>query len=231
MENKFKKPNVVLKPLKGDQYYPNFYPKNNIFLHHTAGDSAKDAIDWWNQTAEHVGTPFVIDRDGTIFQCFDERKWAFSLGVKGAQNTEQRGIPIELVSWGFVFDINPEKGEHTYVAYPLWPLKKQSVNIPESEVCNVEFKGYSHWQGYTEKQIESLIALLQWLVQEYDIKVQDDLTGFYNYDVKVALFNKPGIWSHTTVREDKYDIFPQPELLTALQEAFGKKSIPIKKGS
>jgi len=32
-----------------------------------------------------------------------------------------------------------------------------------------------------------------------------------------ALEGHPGIWSHTSVRIDKSDIFPQPELLSMLR--------------
>lgn len=221
-ELKNPKPKVVWSPLNGNQFYPVNEVKNNIFLHHTAGNSAKDAIEWWNQTPEHVGTPFVIDRDGTIYQCYDEKQWAYSLSVKGASKTEEHGIPIELVSLGFLFDINPAKGEHTYVAYPLWPLKREITHVKEDEVINVEFKGYHYWQKYTEPQIISLISLMKYLVEAYDIPVQDDLVNFFGYNVKVATQNIPGIWSHTTVRQDKYDIFPQPNLLEALFRAFGK---------
>lgn len=223
MENKPKNPKpkiIQAGPLNGDQYYPQEFVKNNIFLHHTAGYSAKDAIDWWNQTPDHVGTPFIIDRDGTIFQCFDEKKWIYSLGVKGATNTEKHGIPIEIVSLGFLF----KEGEK-YYAYPNYPSKIGKSEVKESDVLTLDFKGYQYWQKYTDKQVESIISLVRWLVEEYSIPVQEDVTNFFEYNVKVATQNIPGIWSHTTVRKDKWDIFPQPNLIEAIYKTFPKGKV------
>lgn len=227
MEKTNPKPKIVQAgPLNGDQYYQTINTKNNIFLHHTAGSSAKDAIDWWNQTPDHVGTPFIIDRDGTIYQCFDEKKWAYSLGVQGATETEKHGIPIELVSYGFLF-----KEGDDYFAYPNYPLHNGKIKVKTDDVFTFdqEFKGYKYWQKYTDKQVESVIALIRWLVQEYKIPIQDDLMGFYNYNVKVATQNIPGIWSHTTVRKDKWDIFPQPNLIDAIYKTFPKGKVSLGK--
>ncbi len=224
MEKQLKNPKPHIKwagPLNGDQYYPTEYTKNNIFLHHTAGYSAKDAIDWWNQTPDHVGTPFVIDRDGTIYQCFDEKKWIYSLGVTGATNTEKHGIPIEIVSLGFLFKEND--GE--YYAYPNYPSHIGKSKVKESDVIAVDFKGHKIWQKYTDAQVSSVISLIKWLVEAYNIPIQDDVTNFFEYNPKVATQNIPGIWSHTTVRKDKWDIFPQPNLIEAIYKTFPKGKV------
>ncbi len=39
-----------------------------IVLHRTNGPSASSAMNWWYQSKSNVGTHFVIDKDGTIYQ-------------------------------------------------------------------------------------------------------------------------------------------------------------------
>ena len=85
-------------------------PKSGIALHHTVSDDARSAVRWWradktaNGTPRHVGTAYVIDTDGTVFELFDPAGWAFHLGLRwpGGQRVvfEQRFIGIELASAG-----------------------------------------------------------------------------------------------------------------------------------
>lgn len=208
--------------LKLGQYFDEATPKISIFLHHTAGGGAEEAVRWWNQTPERVGTALFVERDGRALQCCEIATWAWHLGVTYA-NTKQNklGIGIELVSRGFVIPEVKDK-ETTYYAYPLWPLKTQRVKIPTDQVVELDqtWRGFKFWHKYTDEQVKTTVELMKYLVKRFDIKVQKDLTKFWEYDESVAKQNKPGIWAHTTVRKDKFDIFPQPSLIKAIQEAF-----------
>ena len=45
-------------------------PKKSLFLHHTASSTANSSWSWWNNNKERVGTAYLIDRDGTVIECF-----------------------------------------------------------------------------------------------------------------------------------------------------------------
>lgn len=186
-------------PLKADQYYQGVYPKKYIILHHTAGSTAASAIAHWATTPDHIATPYVIDRDGTIYEVFDPKFWAYHLGVKGNSSIEKASIGIEIVAWG---QLTLKEGK--YYTY----TKKA---LPDSEVVAVEFRGHKYYQRYTPEQIAALKVLLPYLLDRFKIVPQTARKDFWEYSDPSKL--PPGIWSHTTVRKDKVDVFPQPEIV------------------
>ncbi len=207
--------------LKGDQFYPQARDKNQIYLHHTAGLNAKGAINWWNQTPENVGTAYVIERDGTIYEVFDPKAWAFHLGVKGDSNiAETDSIGIEIVAGGHLNRL--KNGKLAFM--PLYPKEIGAKEIPGNEIIELqeEWRGYKFYHKYTDAQIESVVGLISHLVKEFGISIQKDLKDFFEYSPEGPLSGKPGLYSHTTVRKDKDDIYPDPELLKAIYSAFLK---------
>jgi N-acetyl-anhydromuramyl-L-alanine amidase AmpD len=209
--------------LKQGQYHTEQRAKDSIFLHHTAGSSAAAAVSWWNQTVDRVGTALLVERDGKALQDFEIACWASHLGIDHhPKNTrDENSVGIEIVSYGFVI---PE--DDVYYAYPLWPLKTGRVKIAEDQVVELaeEWRGFKFWHKYTDEQVKTVIALCKYLVDRFEIKVQKDLSHFYEYNADVVAKDLPGIWAHSTVRKDKWDIFPQPNLIKGIQEAFkGKK--------
>lgn len=191
-------PDPIFKkiPLKGDQYYQGIYPKKFIFLHHTAGGSAASSIAGWAATKDRVATPYVIDRDGSIYETFDPKFWAYSLGVKGATSIEKATIAIEIANYGAL-----DKNAETYTGKVIDPDKRVFVN----------FRGHTLWEKYTDDQIAALKNLLPYLISKFKITLQDNLTNFWEYQDPFKL--KSGIYSHTTIRKDKIDIFPQKEIV------------------
>ena len=183
-------------PLKENQYYQGVYTKTHIFLHHTAGGSAASSIAGWAATPEHIATPYVIDRDGSIYETYDPKYWAYSLGVKGATWLEKASIPIEIASYGAL-----NKDYKTYTG----------KLIDKTAAVAVDFRGQKLWEAYTPQQIAALKELLPYLVKRFGIKLQADRSNFWEYRNPATL--PGGIWSHTTVRKDKIDIFPQKELI------------------
>jgi N-acetyl-anhydromuramyl-L-alanine amidase AmpD len=187
-------------PLKENQYYQGIYTKKYIILHHTAGGSAASSIGGWAATPEHIATPYVIDRDGTIYECYDPKYWAYSLGVKGATFLEKAAIPIEIANYGAL-----DKTGKTYTG---------KIIAPEKTV-KVDFRGQSNWEAYTPQQILSLKWLLPFLIKQFGITPQADRSKFWEYQDPFKL--PMGIYSHTTVRKDKIDIFPQKEIIELVQ--------------
>lgn len=186
-------------PLAADQYYQAVNPKKYIFLHHTAGGSAAGAIAGWSSNPENVATPYVIERSGDIYECYDPKFWAYSLGVKGMTSMEKAAIPIEIVSYGNLTNKNDKWFTYT------------NRELPASEVIEIDFRGYKAYQKYSDAQIKALSELLPYLIDRFKIKLQGDRTKFWEYRDPSTL--PTGIWSHTTVRKDKVDIFPQQNLI------------------
>ena len=193
-------PQIKKLPLKSDQYYPTAQKKTHIILHHTAGGSAASSVAGWAATPEHIATPYIIDRDGTIYETYSPEFWAYHLGVKGATWLEKASIGIEICSYG---QLTPN------VAGELLTYTKKV--IPKEKAAKVSFRGFEYYEAYTPEQIAALKQLLPYLMDRFKIQPQADRKNFWEYREPKTL--PPGIWSHTTVRKDKVEIIPQKEIV------------------
>jgi len=215
-----------------NQYYREETKKTQIVLHHTvSGPNANGVVNWWLQGPERIATHFIIDAKGGVFQLFSSKYWAHHLGVKssflqqlgftdsGTRNTilNKTTIGIEICRWGgLIKDMN---GYHP--SYWDANIGKEVGNpkivIPENNVQEFEkpFRGYKYFEKYTPEQINSVSKLVNYLCDRWNIpkSYNDDM-----WDIsKDALAGKPGIWGHISYRQDKSDVMPQPELISALQ--------------
>ena len=194
-------PEIKKIPLKENQYYQGVYTKKYIVLHHTAGGSAASSVASWAANPEHIATPYIIDRDGIIYETFDPKYWAYSLGVKGLTSLEKSTIPIEICSYGALTEKNGKWV--TYTGKEIPAEKTVKLDTP--------FRGFQVWEAYTTEQIAALQKLIPYLCARFNITLQDVRKNFWEYQNPAKL--PMGIWSHTTVRKDKIDIFPQPSLI------------------
>lgn len=209
----YNEPVFVNKLMPVNQYIPKEYPKKQIFLHHTVGGTAKSAHSWWLSNVDKVGTAFIIDRDGSIWKCFDEKHMAYHLGLKETHDLDKMSIGIEIVSWGPL----KKKGEE----YFAFPGDYSKIKVPASEVLELKepYRGISIFHKYSEAQIKSVCELIVYLKKKFpNIPIPEKLGKFYEYNAEVISKRLPGLYSHTTVRKDKSDIIPQPEFLEALQK-------------
>lgn len=212
-------PKVFKKYLTNGQYLTGETPDKAIILHHTAGLTAAGAWEWWNQTPERVGVAYIIDRNGQIWECFDPTNWAYHLGIpKDNHGLEKASIGIEIVSAGHLY---PDAHGVCNQFMPLYPNKAGAHTITDNIVTFEEpYRGHKVFHGYTDEQIINLCQLIADLKSRFPgIEIPKILPEkFYEFDASVAKQVKGGIWSHTTVRLDKDDIFPQVELLLALKK-------------
>ncbi|MEO5995954.1 MAG: N-acetylmuramoyl-L-alanine amidase [Chitinophagaceae bacterium] len=226
---------ITDKILERGEYVEEKTMKNTIYLHHTAGSHRADwTIDGWNKDRSttksriRVATAFVIggpDRgggnkdgmDGIIFRAYNEDFWASHLGLKTANNDKlnRQSIGIEICNYGPITKTTSGK----YINYV-------NSEMTPSEVCDLGymFRGFRHHHRYSTKQIEALKQLLLFLRDKYKIDLKQGLvegldepngTGFEMNNE--ALSGKPGVWSHSSVRKDKFDIHPQIELAAMLK--------------
>ena len=214
--------------LNEQQYIPIGHEKRAIFLHHTVSSNARGSLEWWRKTPQRIGTAFVIDRDGSIFQAFPEECWASHLGIHEDKDKywEQHSIGIELVAMGPIMKVDKE-----FRFFPVWPNKTISKVVDPAEVVKLEkpFRTFGYFHTYSELQLKALGELLNYLIEKHKIVLQDSPELFWEYNPKVIFSKLPGIWSHTTVRKDKSDIWPDPNLIKVIEGLWPKKSLSPRK--
>ena len=215
--------NIIDYKLQDDEYYKEVTKKDTIYLHHTAGGSNPiNTIDGWERDASKSGgvlkvaTAFVIGRassstgdatyDGKIYRAFDERYWAHHLGLKRSNNTElnSKSIGIEICNYGPL----TKTTDGRFLNYV-----NREVNAADVYTLKFPYKGFVHYERYTNAQLASLKLLLQDLAVKYNINIRRQIDFNWFNIQNDALEGKPGIWTHTNVRSDKFDLSPQPELI------------------
>jgi N-acetyl-anhydromuramyl-L-alanine amidase AmpD len=90
--------------LPESQYFPGAQRKTGIAIHHTVGGTAESTFRWWRAKQSHVGTAYIVERDGTVFEVFDPAGWSYQFGLDwdpiARIRFEKRFIGIELASEG-----------------------------------------------------------------------------------------------------------------------------------
>jgi N-acetyl-anhydromuramyl-L-alanine amidase AmpD len=202
------------------QYYAEVCTKSQIVLHHTVGGSARSTYNWWmmDRTKSggvlRVGTAYLVERDGRIFETFDPHYWAHHLGLQHRDNIalNQASIGIEMASEGAL-----QKGEdgRLYCADGRLYRGTQAVELIEP------FRGFRYFDAYEEAQIDATIALTMALINQFGISRQcPGPADEGKFGLKFLTY--PGVIGHCNVRQDKSDphpLFPWVRLREALQEA------------
>lgn len=202
-----------IKQVHFEGYYASQHPKNQVYLHHTAGGPSGEAVfRYWDKTSVNVATCVCISNDGTIVQGFSSRNWAYHLGLKAGifakyglpyKSLDKTSVAIEICNYGFLTEKNGKF--YNYVG----------------GVCNdvyeleTPYKGHKYWENYTDAQIESVRELLLLWRDRYGI----DLT--YNSDIwevtPRALRGDNGVFTHNSIRRDKADIYPHHKIIEMLK--------------
>ncbi len=219
-------PMIETNFLNPDQYFKGPTKKEYLFLHHTAGwdDPHKVVSDWNTDTRGNIGVAYVIggvnpktrrnEFDGHIVKCFEESAYAYHLGDVNS-TMHKNSIGIELCSLGYAIEKNSK-----FYSYTGAEIDRKYITTLKKP-----FRGYIHWISYSEKQINSLYFLIKSICQRNDIDMKSGLVNFINTNVDTAFDYRDdarngkikGILAHVNVRKDKFDVFPQPELIDMLK--------------
>lgn len=202
------------------QYVKQVLDKDKIYIHYTvSGPDAKSVIRHWNSNAERVSTAFVIsgrgDEDGQIYEAFNPDYWGFHLGVKGTNGKlDKHSIGIEICNWGEL----TKKGDKFYNTYG------GLVPLDEVYVLDKEWRGKKYFHSFSEKQLKSLEDLILWVIEEYNIPIQniDFNRDWAEYNESHIKNKTPGVWTHTNVRRDKKDIYPDDNVFCMLNRIKSK---------
>jgi hypothetical protein len=220
--------NIVINKyfMRKDEYLMNQVPGKNqyIFLHHTAGnDNPYQTIDIWNNDDRGpIGTEFAIggknikngsDKyDGVITQAYPANAYAYHLGAVQSSLMIKYSVGIELCNYGFLTDAGV-----TYTK--IKALEDQIATLKEP------FRGYSKWHKYSDKQLSNLKQLLLFIANRDSLDVRKGLIETINTKgvAQAFAFNPDavkgsvkGLLTHGNVRKDKFDVFPQEELIDML---------------
>jgi hypothetical protein len=212
--------------LKEDEYVNDRKDKKFIFLHHTGGGhNPYYVVDGWERDKRgRIATEFVIggadlrgdDRyDGRIIQAFPDGAWAYHLGNVSSY-LQSHSIGIEICNWGGL-----TKSGNTYRNY----LGKK---VPADQVTTLSknFRGYKYFHRYTDAQIEATRDLILALGKKYDIDVKrgiKELIEMYSpefafeYFVDTVQGKRPGLFTHTNVKQSKHDIYPCPRMIKMIK--------------
>lgn len=207
---------IILQPIATSCYVQKVVTKKTIVIHHTAGeDSAPSVFGWWTSQHNGVSTPFVIQRDGRVYQCFSSQYSCWHLGlhvaevIKPATVTQlnYQAVGIEMTNWGYLIEKDDK-----YINY-------DGGTVPANQVTtySTPYKGYKFYQSYSTAQLDSLKQLIVYLADKYKINVKYKGDEMFEVD-KRALAGEAGLWTHTSYRvTGKEDCHPQPELIAMLQ--------------
>ncbi|WP_149243074.1 caspase family protein [Dyadobacter sp. 32] len=209
----------LFKPNRRNYYYETEHKKERIVLHFTAGNVRSDMITLTTQD-RHISVPFVIGRDGTIYQLFPSKFWSGHLGAgvgnAGTGNAQDKAtIGIELSNYGFLV---PKDGNLETI-YSRVKDKDTGQVSPVDVYCTLDnkaaytktdspFREQSFYPTYTAEQLDSLIILLRYLTTKYNIPRQF-LPPDKRYTTIQDVLNFKGIVSHVNYRSSgKWDLGP-----------------------
>ena len=231
-------------PLPDGEYVKQETAKKWIFIHHTAGrHNPYKVIDQWGRDQRgRIGTHYVIGGlpasggnetkyDGRILQAFKDEYWGYHLGKTKSAAMHRGSISIELCSAG---RLTKKDGK-----YYTW----YKAEVHPDQVCILKhlYKGQEYFHRYSDKQIESLKALLILLSERHGIDLQvgvideikklgggvapygvakgpnpQNFTRAFDFSDAACSGKVMGLLTHGQVRVDKDDVQPQEELINML---------------
>ena len=195
-----------------------------IFLHHTAGwHIPYNTIKYWDSDKNGaIGTEFVMggqsvkgndsNYDGEVVQAFPHKNWGYHLGDNGSQQMHVHSIGMEVCNFGYV------------VNGKTWA----NVEVNDSQIVTLDrpFRGYSHWHRYSDNQLKSLQHWLKFIANRDNINIREGLPQLikdegrkaFEFNIDAYQGQIKGVLTHTNTRKDKFDMFPQAELMDMLIE-------------
>jgi hypothetical protein len=208
-------------PLKNGQWFPDLTEKKYVVWHGTAGRTrdtpvsgrpghATTSIDGWNLTADRVGAPYLVDRDGTIYKTFEDVAWIYHLGLKGTNGRyDKASVAIEFANeLGLSLD-----GDRLYA----FGMNTPNTRYTGSFVSH-QWRGFDFFAQLDEAQVDAGIELTLDICRRHDI----DPVFYYpstTFDFP-RCFQVATIVCHSNCRADKTDLY-LPEWVYEKVEAAG----------
>ncbi|WP_221391615.1 caspase family protein [Dyadobacter sp. NIV53] len=230
----------LCKPKNRSGYYNTPEPppaKERIVLHFTAGNLS-GGIDSLTRNNTRISVPFVIARDGTIYQLFPSKYWSGNLGKAvgntGTNNAQDKAtIGIEIINYGYLV----KRGDTLETIYsdPAKGKLDQYCKLSQTDAYQKlpePFRNQDFYASYTPEQYDSLIILLRFLTKKYNIPrtFQDEAK---RYETSNDVLSFKGIVSHVNYRGknqfggfEKWDIGPAFDWKTVINGVKADEYVP-----
>jgi N-acetylmuramoyl-L-alanine amidase len=186
-------------------FYQEETAKKKIVLHFTMGYLKGDIA---TLTKQHVSVPFVVGRNGIIYNLFASKYWSYHLGpgAKGgntAMSKECIGIEIS--------NIGPLKliGNNLVTTYSDTDVYCTLAETQYYTKLNTKYRGFEYFATFTAAQYGAIRKLLMFLCAKYNLPktfVNEPVRYDVMTDAGFAAYT--GIVSHVNCRTDKVDIGP-----------------------
>jgi hypothetical protein len=208
--------------LPAGEYKPGPTAKQYLFLHHTAGWHKPCAVveGWARDQRGPIATEIVLGGrsvrgddgryDGELVQSMPAGGYGWHLGRNGSQHMHTHSVANELCNFSYL-----EQGR-TYVGTPVAADQIVTLDSP--------FRGHRHWHAYSPAQLETLRRCILWIAERDSIDVRAGLVAAirqhgaraFEYNEDAYYGRVRGMWTHANIRRDKFDLFPQSELIDML---------------
>jgi peptidoglycan hydrolase-like protein with peptidoglycan-binding domain len=201
-------PGIIDYPLKSGNWFEQSQTKKYVLWHCTQGRSsatpvngkpgeATSSIDGWNDDQGRIGTPYLIDRKGTIYRTFkDDSQWIFHLGLKGTNGLyDKASVGIEMAN-----ELELQRSGGDYYAFDAVGRNNRYVG----DVFECDWREHHYWARLSEPQIDSMIRLTLDVCERYKIEPL-----FYYPSTKFdypRCFEVATILCHSNCRKDKTDM-------------------------
>lgn len=207
---------IVKVDFPNTQFIENETQKTQIYLHHTVSPSnnAMGVVNYWKSNSERVATHIILQSDGTPYQLYSTKYYAYHLGLKTDtfravkvpyKSLDSISIGIEICSAG---GLTKQNGKWK-TSFGTTLTDDKVIEYPNG------FRGFKAFERYTDAQIQTVKELLLFWKDKWNIPLKYN-AGIWDI-YKPALQGLPGVYTHTSVRADKSDCHPQQELIMMLQ--------------
>ena len=169
------------------------------FMNHCTGGSSLKYLGgtggiWDSDQQGPVATMFGIEKDGTLYQYFDEDYWAYASGCGAA--FDRKTIHCEMSNRAFVRKID---GQYYWQAGAKWvPYNDTPIHFAKG------FKGYNYFDPYTPQQVETMAKLIAYCCYNHGIPLEFD----HEINYKGCDPNQKGILNHSRVSNQRADPGP-----------------------
>ena len=212
---------IVDYPLSSGRWFAQKQLKKYIIWHGTQGRTAytpsngrpgeaTSSIDGWNAAKKHIGTPFLVDRDGTIYRTFkDDREWIFHLGLAGSKGQyDKASIGIE-----FANELELIAVDGKFYAFDCIQ-KNTEYTGPRVQRT---WRGHDWWARLDEAQVDAAIELT------VDLSTRHGIPKTFYYPSTVYdfphCFEVAGVLCHSNCRKDKTDLILEDWVWAKLRAA------------
>ena len=199
--------------LAAKEFFSEIAAKDLVVLHFTAGTTARSAFETWRNDPQHIGTSYIVDVDGTIFEVFPPAFWAAHLGVKGTRNMhDRRSIGIEIANVGPL-----QRSSEDPSVLNWWPRKSKQHPEFTTKFCTLDetnryvpanYRGKAHFASFPDVQVDAVASLVRHLCDRFSIPAAiPPLARRFECDLNTFVGYK-GVCTHANFRLDKWDIGP-----------------------